>query len=95
MAKRARTTKSRERKPNIPGFDAEASLGSTASGYRGEIAATGSTRNIGTVTPQLGLGSASGVDLGAYLRCKANGGGELVCRFFGGLPPFTIGSFSL
>jgi hypothetical protein len=25
------------------------------------------------------------------LRCKANGGGELVCRFFAGLPPWTIG----
>lgn len=30
-------------------------------------------------------------DVGAYLRCRANGGGELICRFFGGLPPFTIG----
>jgi hypothetical protein len=41
--------------------------------------------------PQLGFGSASGGNVGEYLRCKANGGGDLVCRFFAGLPPFTIG----
>ena len=90
MAKRAKTAKARERKPNIPGFGAEASLGPTRSRYCGS-ASGGSALNHGGAVPQLGVGSLSGVDLGAYLRCKANGGGELVCRFFGGLPPFTIG----
>jgi hypothetical protein len=37
------------------------------------------------------LGFQSDPDLGAYWRCRANGGSDLICRFFGGLPPFTIG----
>jgi len=92
MAKRIKVAKTKERKLNVPGFGAEASLGPTVSSYRGGAAFSRSASNGGGgLTPQLGLGSVSGVDLGAYLRCKANGGGELVCRFFGGLPPFTIG----
>jgi hypothetical protein len=34
-------------------------------------------------------------DLGSYWRCRLNGGGDLVCRFFAGLPPFTIGGVVL
>ena len=30
-------------------------------------------------------------DLGSYFRCREAGGPELICRFFAGLPPFTIG----
>lgn len=72
----------------MPGFDAASSLGPTNDTYRGD-ALTGSGQGSGGVVPQFRF--QSGVDLGAYLRCRANGGGELVCRFFGGLPPFTIG----
>jgi hypothetical protein len=73
----------------MPGFTAELSLGSTASSYRGKIPSD--ARNRGQVMPQFRLGSVGGIDIGAYLRCKANGGSELICRFFAGLPPFTIG----
>jgi hypothetical protein len=76
---------------NMPGFDAESSLGPTMGIYRrktvcGSFPSEGSG---GGVMPQLGF--QSDPDLGAYLRCRANGGGDLICRFFGGLPPFTIG----
>lgn len=91
MAKRPKTKTTGERKPNIPGFGAEASLGPTASRYRGANVPRGAVLNGEGIAPQLGAGLLSGVDLGAYLRCRANGGGDLVCRFFGGLPPFTIG----
>lgn len=91
MAKRIKIAKTKERKLNIPGFSADASLGPMVSSYRGGTVFSGSASDGRGLTPQLGLGSLSGVDLGAYLRCKANGGGDLVCRFFGGLPPFTIG----
>ena len=88
MAKKAKkTAKILVTKLNIPGFNAEASLGPTVSMYRGRITSDANRE----VMLQLGPQSQSGVDLGAYLRCRANGGGELVCRFFGGLPPFTIG----
>jgi hypothetical protein len=89
MTKKVKTAKTRERKPKVPGFGAEASLGPSMSRYRATMVFGG--LEGGGALPQLGLGSVSGVDLGAYLRCRANGGGELVCRFFGGLPPFTIG----
>jgi hypothetical protein len=92
MAKRAKTATTKERKLNLPGFGAEAALGPTASCYGGRTVFGGSaSHGRGGLTPQLGVGSGSGVDLGAYFRCRANGGGDLVCRFFGGLPPFTIG----
>ena len=39
--------------------------------------------------PQLGF--QSDPDLSAHLRCRANGESDLICSFFGGLPPFTIG----
>jgi hypothetical protein len=75
---------------SVPGFTAEASLGPAKEIYHGKVALGGfpSERN-GGVTPQLRI--SSDPDLGAYFRCIANGGGDLVCRFFGGLPPFTIG----
>jgi hypothetical protein len=75
---------------SIPGFGAESSLGSTVGAYRGK-AVFGGFPSEGSegVMPQLGF--QSDPDLGAYLRCRANGGGDLICRFFGGLPPFTIG----
>jgi hypothetical protein len=72
---------------NIPGFNGELSIGPNVSVYRGRVT-SGGERNV---IPQLGHQLLPGVDLGAYLRCRANGGGDLVCRFFGGLPPFTIG----
>jgi hypothetical protein len=74
----------------IPGFDAEASLSPTLGIHPGK-AVLGSFPPQGNrgVVPQLRI--QSDPDLGAYLRCRANGGSDLVCRFFGGLPPFTIG----
>ena len=81
---KAKTAKTNERRGNLPGFSAEASFESGQSRYHGRVAALASRGGAG-LTPQLGLGPIWGVDIGAYLRCKANGGGELVCRFFGGL----------
>jgi len=74
---------------NMPGFDAESSLGPTMGIYRGR--AVFGSLGSGGVMPQFRFPASSDPDLGAYLRCRANGGGDLICRFFGGLPPFTIG----
>jgi hypothetical protein len=74
----------------LPGFTAEASLGREA-GWRGSKSSFIRPAQRSAVIPQLGLQAMLGIDLGAYLRCRANGGNDLVCRFFGGLPPFTIG----
>ena len=77
---------------NMPGFDAEASLSQTMGRYRGNVASSSfPSEGGGRVMPQLSFRIQSGMDLGAYWRCRANGGGDLICRFFGGLPPFTIG----
>ncbi len=74
----------------LPGFTAEASLFPTA--RRQSTSSFGrSIAGGSSVVQQFGTRSMSGVDLGGYLRCRANGGDDLVCRFFGGLPPFTIG----
>ena len=77
---------------SMPGFGAEASISPTERTYRQEAAInrspSGGRGSVG-VMPQLRF--QSDPDLGSYLRCRANGGSELVCRFFGGLPPFTIG----
>jgi hypothetical protein len=74
----------------LPQFTAEASLGRPAGIYRGSaVSGRPVPYRTGAVTPQLRI--QSDPDLGAYLRCRANGGSELICRFFGGLPPFTIG----
>ncbi len=76
----------------LPGFNAEASLAPIIERYPQKTAFGGSTLNgIGGVIPQFRFQSQSDTDLGAYWRCRANGGGDLICRFFGGLPPFTIG----
>ncbi|ARO87891.1 hypothetical protein EBAPG3_008985 [Nitrosospira lacus] len=76
---------------SIPQFNAEASLGPALGIYRGKAVFGGiSLERSGGVTPQLRF--QSDPDVGAYLRCRANGGSDLICRFFGGLPPFTIGS---
>jgi hypothetical protein len=72
----------------MPGFTAAASLGRTTHPYAGMSAI--SVDSEGVVRPQL-RSFGGDPDVGEYLRCIANGGGDLVCRFFGGLPPFTIG----
>jgi len=77
---------------NLPGFNAELSLGPTSNRFRandafGSFPSEGRAR----VRPQFRFQATSDPDIGAYLRCRASGGGDLVCRFFGGLPPFTIG----
>jgi len=92
MAKRTRTGRTKQRRVNLPGFSAEASLGLTRSRWRATVAGSALKGGAGLI-PQLGLGSASGGNVGEYVRCRANGGGDLVCRFFAGLPPFTIGRF--
>ena len=75
---------------NMPGFTAQSSLGPTMDIYRGQVVSGSFPSHASRgVTPQLGFGGDP--DLGEYWRCRANGGGDLVCRFFGGLPPFTIG----
>lgn len=75
---------------NMPGFNAESSLGPTKHIYRRKaVFGRFSSEGSGGVMPQLRF--QSDPDLGAYWRCRANGGGDLICRFFGGLPPFTIG----
>ena len=75
---------------NTPGFDAEFSLGPAMGIYQGKTASGGfSSEARGKVMPQLRF--QLDPDVGAYLRCRANGGDDLICRFFGGLPPFTIG----
>jgi hypothetical protein len=77
---------------NMPGFNAESSLGPTLDIYRGNVAARSLPSEAGgRVDPQFRFPATSDPDLGAYLRCRANGGSDLICRFFGGLPPFTIG----
>jgi len=74
---------------NIPGFTAESSLAPTTGIYHGQAVFTGfpSGDSVGVVPQLLGLNSP----LLDYWRCRANGGGDLVCRFFAGLAPFTIG----
>lgn len=76
----------------MPGFDAESSLGPTMGFYQGK-AALGrfSSDGSGGIMPQFRFQAQSDPDLDAYWRCRANGGSDLICRFFSGLPPFTIG----
>lgn len=79
---------------NMPGFEAESSLGPTMGIYCGQVVSGRFlAEGRGSVKPQLRF--QSDPDIGAYLRCRANGGSELICRFFGGLPPFTIGGLLL
>ena len=75
---------------SMPGFDAESSLGPSMGVYRRKaVFGRFPSEDSRAVMPQLRF--QSDPDLGAYWRCRANGGGDLICRFFGGLPPFTIG----
>jgi hypothetical protein len=76
---------------NMPGFNAEASLGPTMGIYLGKAVFGRFPSESSGVTPQFRFQFQSDPDLGAYWRCRANGGSDLICRFFGGLPPFTIG----
>ena len=75
---------------NMPGFGAESSLGPTRGQYqRMPVVGRCPSKGIGAVMPQLRF--QSDPDVGSYWRCRLNGGDDLICRFFGGLPPFTIG----
>jgi hypothetical protein len=75
---------------NMPGFDAESSLGPTIGIYGGKtVFGRFLSEGSGGVMPQLRF--QPDPDVGAYWRCRANGGDDLICRFFSGLPPFTIG----
>ena len=73
----------------MPGFTAELSLVKRSNEFR-NVAQIRSIRVIAEVRPQMRR-AVGDIDWGSYLRCKAAGGPELICRFFGGLPPFTIG----
>lgn len=78
---------------NMPGFDAASSLGPTIGIYQGKaVVGRCPSEGIGGVMPQLRF--QSDPDVGAYWRCRANGGHDLICRFFGGLPPFKGGARS-
>lgn len=74
----------------LPGFNAAASLGPAARDYQSSARRGAGQADAGRLMPQR-IGFGGDPDIGEYLRCKANGGGELVCRFFAGLPPWTIG----
>jgi hypothetical protein len=77
---------------NMPGFSAEASLGPTIGIYQGKaVVGRCPSEGIGSVGPQFRFQPELDPDFGAYWRCRLNGGDHLICRFFGGLPPFTIG----
>jgi hypothetical protein len=82
----------------MPGFTAEVSLAKGRDESR-SAAHIGSIRVVAEVRPQMRWAAAGlpqgrfggDPDLGSYFRCREAGGPELVCRFFAGLPPFTIG----
>ena len=77
---------------NIPGFEAESSLGPTMVRYQGNaVLGKFPPDSSDGIIPQFRFQAQPDPDLGAYWRCRANGGSDLICRFFGGLPPFTIG----
>ena len=72
----------------LPGFTAESSLAPPAGRcYRSTPVVDRCASSAVTLQLQL----RGGLDIGAYWRCRLNGGSDLICRFFGGLPPFTIG----
>ncbi len=73
---------------NVPGFNAESSLGQTMAIYRGK-AIFGRFPSEGSgVVPQLRFQPEGAA---CYWRCRGNGVDDLTCRFFCGLRPFTIG----
>jgi hypothetical protein len=77
----------------MPGFTAELSL--TKGRHEFHYVAPTSSIAVAEVRPQMRWAASRGFggdpDLGSYFRCIAAGGPELICRFFAGLPPFTIG----
>jgi hypothetical protein len=79
---------------NIPGFNAELSISPISCEYHETDRSGGLAKEARKqVIPQFGI--QSDPDLGAYWRCRFNGGSELICRFFGGLPSFSIGGVLL
>lgn len=75
---------------NIPQFNAEASLGPTVGIYRGKAVFGGVlSESGGGVVPQLRIQQQGAT--ACYWGCIGDGGGDLICRFFCGLRPFTIG----
>ena len=64
---------------NTPGFNAELSLGPTTGRYRGN-AAFGGIPLEGRGKVMLQLPYQPDPDVGAYLRCRANGGSDCLRR---------------
>ena len=50
-----------------------------------------SAAGIGGALPQLRIGPRFPEDPACYYRCRGHGVDDLMCRFFCGLRPFTIG----
>src|SRR5260370_11919316 len=76
----------------LPGFTAEAALGPATAWRAGRSSFIRPAAAVRGVTPQFASRAMSGVDLGAYWRCRPNGVGDLVSPFFSRLPPFTTRS---
>ncbi len=74
---------------NMPGFDAESSLGPSMGIYRGKaVFGRFPSEGSGGVMPQLRFAPEGAA---CYWGCRGNGVDDLMCRFFCGLRPFTIG----
>jgi len=73
---------------NLPQFNAEASLDPTMGIYRGNAVFDRFFSEGSGVMPQLRFQPEGAA---CYWRCSGNGGGDLICRFFCGFAPFTIG----
>jgi hypothetical protein len=72
---------------NLPQFSAEASLGPTMGIYRGNVVSARCLSGGSGIMPQLRFQPEGAA---CYWQCRGNGGGDLICRFFCGLAPFTI-----
>ena len=79
---------------NMPGFGAESCLSPTMGIYRGKaVYGRFPSEGSGGVMPQLGF--QSDPDLGAYWRCRANGGAISYAVFLAGfLPSQSVASSS-
>jgi hypothetical protein len=76
---------------SMPGFSADSSLGPSGI-YRGK-AVFGRFPSEGCgVMAQLRFQPEGAA---CYWSCRGNGGDDLICRFFCGLRPFTIGGLLL
>jgi hypothetical protein len=80
---------------SMPGFTAELSLAKGRHAFR-YVVPTSDLGVVSEITPQMRFALqqrrfGGDPDLGSYFRCRAAGGPDLICRFFAGLPPFTIG----